>query len=361
MANFGPLSEVIDTAVNVSLRTANLECRGEEEEPDKVLSFFIYGLELIENEFNRLLQGRGIRVSISGIFTHQTPMVDLASLPAGKRRCELADLFVLATYGQQLAPYGGLGNALFLQAKNDFDHGADPIQRKLYEVEPGFEYGRPQAIRNEAPLPPTRTLPPKGDPALAYWELDGPRWWMTPNPNQWPTGLLWANQVNRQIPQRHPFGAAIVDFLRGAAGHGFRAPVANSKGWSRIVFDLLNVTARGAVNRRNMNVRGAARGIGTLTREIFQNMRGSEQPFAVRNSLADTLAFYSEELGELGKRIEAAEKFPSEEKLKGRNGDDGDEGKGDGGAPPILGNRREFEEENGGAGNLILIRFYPRE
>ncbi|MEI6536923.1 MAG: hypothetical protein WCN98_16375, partial [Verrucomicrobiaceae bacterium] len=98
MAEFAPLSDIVDNAVNVSFRTANLECRGSDGEVDRVLSFFIEGLELIESEFNRVLAPCKIEVSIAGIFTHQTPVIELVKAPPA-RRCELADLCVLATYG----------------------------------------------------------------------------------------------------------------------------------------------------------------------------------------------------------------------------------------------------------------------
>jgi hypothetical protein len=355
MAEFAPLSEIVDNAVNVSFRTANIECRGREGEVDKVLQFFIEGLELIETEFNRHLAPRRIEVSISGIFAHQTPLIELVSPPV-ERRCELADLCILATYGQRLSRGDGLGNAIFLQAKNNFDHDASPVQRALYESEREYRYYRPRALSSLTPS--TRNLPEKGEPALAYWELEQDLWWSS-SPWNRVTSMLWANQARRHHPVRTGFGAAMIDFLRGAGGFGFRAPKAGEKAWSQIIFDLLNVTARAAVKRDNLNVRGAPRGMGTISREILRAMRGSQQPFVLRNSLAKTLALYSEELGKLGFELEAARKFPFEEKLKGRNGD-GDDGRG--GEPPILGNDREFDgEENGGGGNLIFINFSRRK
>ena len=351
MADFAPLSEIVDNAVNVSFRTANIECRGRDGEVDKVLSFFIDGLELIEGEFNRVLASRRIEVSIAGIFTHQTPRIELANPPPA-RRCELADLCVLATYGERLRPHDGLGNAIFLQAKNDFAHDASPIQRALYEVERDFRYNRPMALA--ALIPNTRRLPEKGEPGLAYWELTQRRW-CTGDPRNRATSIIWANQAHHRDPPRTGFGAAMVDFLLGAGGYGFRVPKDRERSWSQIIFDLLNVTARAGVTRRNLNVRGAPRGAGTISREVLRNMRGTQQPFVLRNSLAKILQFYSDELGEFGRQLEGAEKFPLEEKLKGRNGDD------DGwqsGEPPILGNHREFEgEENGGCGNFIFLNF----
>src|ERR1044072_1750818 len=88
MAEFGPLTEAIDFAVEQSFRTADLECRGSAGEGDKSRSFFIDGVELIENEFNRRLNHRRVYLSISAIFTHQTPMVDLTTVQRG-RHCEL--------------------------------------------------------------------------------------------------------------------------------------------------------------------------------------------------------------------------------------------------------------------------------
>jgi hypothetical protein len=351
MTEFGPLTEAIDFAVEQSFRTADLECRGSAGEADKVLSFFIDGLELIEHEFNRRLNSRRVFVSISAIFTHQTPMVELTTVQRG-RRCELADLVMLATYER---PNGlrGRGNGLFLQAKNNFDHDSSPVQRTLYEQETQFRYYRPASL---AGLPSRdRSLPPKAEPALAYWELESTeRYWAPYHPPvREGTGLLWANQVNRKYPRRHPFGAAIVDFLRGAAGYGFKEPKPGETGWSRIVWDLLTVTAQSAVNRQNINVKGAARGRGALVRYCLTHQPSQSQSYAMRNSLAETLSFYSQELGDLGTKLERQSQDWVERKQAHISDDFGGVGE-----PPILGNDRPSAPDgDGGAGNLVLFHF----
>ena len=339
------LSQIVDNAVDVSFRIADLECVGAPGEVDKLLSFFLEGVETIEVEFNRILSSRGLRVSIAAIFTHQTPMVQFPE-PTYSNRCELADLCILATYNEPLGPTGGLGNSILIQAKNDFDSDSTPAQRELYEHALRFDYYRPAALVGAAPAPPpTRNLPPKPLPVLAYWELRD-RWWIRGYPV---TALLWAAHVLYGTRRRYGFGSSLVDFLAGSAGYGFRRPAAAARDWSRIMFDLLSVTAEALVNRRSLNIRGAPRGIGPGIRDLLLQMRIGA-PAVILNSLPEILDFYSKELGEVGRYAVAHAEKVTNKHYPRPKGDGGDK-------PPILGDSREYEQDGGGAGNIILFHF----
>jgi hypothetical protein len=198
LANSLTLSHAIDLAVTHSFRAADNQCNQRPGEVDKVLSFFIEGLEFLENEANRILLPRGVAVSISAIFTHQTPKVELTTTQYVGRNCELADLCLLATYGQQL-PFNCIGNGVFFQAKNNFQRGSDPVQCALYEEETRVIYHRPGDLSGLNPN--HRTLPPKREPALAYWILGVQPW------HNFPAGILttmliWANQRMDNLCQR---------------------------------------------------------------------------------------------------------------------------------------------------------------
>src|SRR5205814_1789789 len=101
--------------------------------------------------------------------------------------------------------------------------------------------------------------------------------------------------------QRYSFGSSLIDFLTGAAGYGFRRPDPHARDWSRIMFDLLTVTAEALVNRRSLNVRGGSRKSGPIIRDLLLRMQ-SNAPAVLLNSLRHILAFYSNELGELAVR-----------------------------------------------------------
>jgi len=349
MAEAGPLTQAVDTAAHLSFLRADTDCNMRPGEVDKVLSFFIVGLEFMEEEFNRRLHPRGVNVSISGIFTHQTPKVDLTTTAYRGKECELADLCVLATYGQPLAR-DGLGNAMLLQAKTRFHQGADPVQRALYEDEIEFLYSSPGCL---AQLNHNlRQLPPKWEPALAYWEVGDWTWHDLPHYHR--TWLYWANQVQRNMPAPTPFGTAVIDFLRGAGGYGFRRPTSGSRKWSRILFDLIEVTARTAVNLDSISVRDLPRGDGRLARRVLQGANTPGCPFVSRNSLAETLAFYSRELGELGRKIESRGRVWSEKLAAYAEAEPSRPGE----IPPILGNDRlSMDGGEGGAGNLVFMHF----
>jgi hypothetical protein len=357
MGEAARLSFVIDEAVRLSFRTADLECRDNPGEVDKVLSFFIEGLDLIENEFNRLLHPRRVHLSVSGIFTHQTPKVELLTVPRfGGRRCELADLCLLVTYGAPLERRG-LGNALLLQAKNDFESDLDEVQCALYEEEIRFRYHSPSTLAD--PKPVERNLPPKGEPALAYWGLG--RWYRYHLPYEYSTSLLWASEVAGRHKHPRQFGGAIFDVLRGAAGYGFRRPSAKEEGWSKTLFDLITVTATQAAVRQNMGVRGRQRGCGRLARQLLQQSYAKGSSYVVRNSLAETLAFYSPELRAAGTAIEKQAQKWVDEKLAADEepAPGGRRGEGHvGNDPPLLRNERPAgPDDGGGGGNWVLFHF----
>jgi len=342
------IAAAIDDAVGLSFANAHRICRGRDGEVDKVLQFFIDGVDLIENHLDHLLLPVGIEVSVASIFTHQSPYVKFSTAQAPNSRCELADICFLATYGETLdSPAGGLGNALLLQAKQKFSAPPKDRQRQLYEVASKFKYDCPTTLKKE--LPDQRTLPPKHVTALCYWELD--RLDHVPNA---PTGLRWSHSPSKS----EPFGSVIADFLAGECGYGYHMPQANEESWSRIIFDLLRVTANACANRQNLKVRERKRGTGSLYRQIFYATERDKSPFVVRNSLANILKFYAPELGELGAKIEDQPDYPRPEKPSKSTEVDPEEMGGKPPDPPSFGDDRGYQGDGtGGAGNIILIHF----
>ena len=77
-----------------------------------------------------------------------------------------------------------------------------------------------------------------------------------------------------------------------------------------MIFDLIEITASVAVNRSNLRVRGMPRrSPDRLASSVLLNSWAKDSPFVMRNSLAETLAFYSVELGIQGKEIESREDY----------------------------------------------------
>ena len=121
-------------------------------EPNLVLSFFLHGLEQLERDWNDALKKSGASLTLSGVFSHQTPKVvplftDSYAEAEAKQRlgtsqnvtCELGDLLVVVIHDGCAA---GSGMAWMLQAKKGFGDGTDALQRTLYEGADHFEYRR---------------------------------------------------------------------------------------------------------------------------------------------------------------------------------------------------------------------------
>ncbi len=220
------------------------------------------------------------------------------------------------------------------------------------EVAINFEYDLPSAL---ARIPPNeRKLPRKDASALAYWDFG---YDIHPHSSHYATtGLRWSHSP----AATERFGTAIVDFLAAESGFGFHAPPKGEMSWSRIIFDLLQVTATSCANRKNLKVRERRRGAGHVYRRLFDAIgRTAESPFVVRNSLAGILKLYGHDLANLAAEIERQPKNSFDE-LFAKLGGDVPAG-GDEGVVPPLGNDMEYDGDgNGGAGNIILIEFRRR-
>src|SRR4051794_29226243 len=70
-------------------------------EIDFVASFIEKGAGLLQKAWQRVLGKDRIKISVGGVFCHQTPMVDIKGSPPYRvptRRCELADLLILQSH-----------------------------------------------------------------------------------------------------------------------------------------------------------------------------------------------------------------------------------------------------------------------
>ena len=371
--HYQQLRQIIYTSVQRSFQSAQGLSVIPAGEVDLVLSWFIYGLEDIQLSFNTVLRPHGMEVDIAGIFAHQTPVVDFPRRGPKAGRCELADLCVMVTYDQPLDRLDALGNAVLLQAKMDFDSSTLTPQRDLYEQRTAYRYYRSQALTSRAPK--GRTLPKKRSLALAYWELAQG---LYQTPPFWPWGqqshILPATHVRHGIGTPLGFADTLLELMLGTFGEGFlNAPM--KEPWTRIIFDLLEATAKAAVNRTNLAVHRPDRASGELATRALTALTSADHPFIVRNSLPEILSHYSPELAVDGKAIEssrslldanaftrfltAKEIVRPDEPVITDDDDDSEPPKGDdGGDPPRLHNNRGTgNEDNGGGGNVVLIHF----
>lgn len=329
-----PIHTRVDMAARVDLAVENAFERiqrlvgGKPTEPDRVLSFFLNGLEEIENGWNAILAPFGARTSISGIFVHSTPkVVPGYSSQSQKARaesrfpatttgyCELGDLLVIATHADA-AP--GSGVAIMFQAKDGFPEQGDDMQRRLYEEADQFTYTSRTFARAH------RELPPKDSGALSYWDIElDPSPWHYSFPHSTTVAAADARLVDPDShhwnhPSRRMFGTTIQSLVFANAGETFSTPKADEVGWNRIVRDLVEKTARRALTTTMMNTHGMSGNRGTehLARILAADPNA---PVVGRNSIAESyrhLAPDDDEVGALGERLEKEALKPDSDELE---------------------------------------------
>ncbi|HEX8052128.1 MAG TPA: hypothetical protein VF517_03985 [Thermoleophilaceae bacterium] len=206
------------------------------------------GVPTLDTELRRVLRPFGFDLTVGGVFCHGTPKVQLK----GGGSCELADLLVVVRYEN-----GGFveRNALLLQAKKE--GGAPPKgnQLRLYEDWPEFVYSSAAGLKGLK-----RSVHPKAPgPGAQFVELG-----TCPSCKKWAAGCPvdgWAADSWRPGTARRPFLNELSDVIRGWSGRRFELPPrARTRGWDRVIEDLLRVTAERAFRVAKRAMGSAGRG-----------------------------------------------------------------------------------------------------
>lgn len=213
------------------------------DEPTKLAAFFVHGLPSLQRYLHTILFPYGIKTTVSGIFCHQKPEVKPLPPPTTLHRksCELGDALFLVTYGK---PTQGsfLGNGILVQAKNNLNL-AGGVQKFLYEQANGFSYFRTTGLNQER-----RCLNGCAN-SLWYWNFASQSCICGWNSCQGTT----ANCARRpsQSKVHATFDCVLTQMMCGFRGRRFRklANPSHTVGWSRIVDDLIRVTAKTYFNR----------------------------------------------------------------------------------------------------------------
>ena len=347
------LTQAIRTAIDYNFTAAERGCVGNPGEVDRLVYFFLEGLPVIESQFNGILDGSGVRATLSGIFCHQTPRVmpvpASATTPLG---CELGDILFLVTYGDRL--YGRyLGNAFLVQAKEDASTVDGTTQAHLYEKAAAYTYSSPPSL-----APQSRSFGGCKF-ALWYWGFRR-RFWHYPA--QWMTeGVAARPRLDHRFEM--PFENALMDLICGVNGHRVRAlePNSTESGWSKIVDDLIRVTAHSCFTRQNAYVSRNKEPLrGEEIIRVLQACQGSPSaPFLVRCSLDRIFGFFDEDLARLGKELTARSHAFDRDRFLSNFPQKGESGSGDGEAsPPTLGNERpEAPDGDEGGCSFVIIDF----
>lgn len=338
--------EVIQTVILYSFQKATFDCGGRAGEVEKLVYFYTEGLPQLEGALNAILKRHQVVVTISGIFCHQTPKVISTAPVRQSHACELADIAFIAAYDKMVGwDRTGLGNALLVQCKEIYSPGSDVYQEYLYQQATAFEYVRTKQLNGQ-----TRNLSFANN-GLWVWEFK--------NWNQ--SAFLPIEHSSRGILSRPwtptdiyavPFAIALFDLMTGVAGRGIQklAITDTENGWSRIIHDLVSVTAKATLRCKSAPITRSGtqlRGYGALS--FLKQYWDIEPAMLFRCSLAEFLGHFHEsyELKAVGKKLEELSKSEIADKFKSS------------GEPPsgnnILG-QSKFDGDSEG-GSFVVIRF----
>jgi len=357
----------VDLAVENAFRSISRKVGGNPTEPDRVLSFFLHGLEEIERGWNSILRHHRLKTSLSGIFIHSTPKVvprfdshssrsraDSRFPPPPARSCELGDLLVIVT-NEDYNP--GTGTAILLQAKDGFRDQSNAQQRRLYEEADGFNYTS-QSTFGKA----RRAFPDKDSGALSYWDIREERLRYRFSPYLlYSTSMIDAADARLEDSSGlvyRPFGEVMGGLVFGIAGEVFSPPTNIDRGWNRIIRDLIEKTAARALTTRMINTHGSGvdRGTETLIRAGLMDPSG---PVVVRNSISEAYRHLAPDdtgVAALGEKIEKAALTPDSPELEVyRERYPGNEG---GFLPPLKPRKPSDDDGDDGSDgvvNLLLI------
>lgn len=200
----------------------------------------------------------GCTIAVGAAFIHQKPLAHFIRIPC-PRSPEIGDLLLVC---RETRASGTVYNALILQAKcvkNPHDATvakSDEHQFLLYSEWPEFEYRRAGILDGER----RNVLPKTITQGAQYLLID----------KNTPEDMLTAT-VDKTLKGSKLFARSMASFLSFDLGRTFDAyPV---DGWSRMIVDLLWLTANSVFNRRNAGFFNEKRWKGSAAFDFILNSR----------------------------------------------------------------------------------------
>lgn len=242
-------------AVVFGMRDAWKRCQGLgniPQEPDFVASLVLESGPLVYQAFEKIFRRYGIEFSLTSVYCHQTPKVKYDWIT--KTSCELGDLLLVHVHRE------GNGqirrNAILYQAKVTSKQPykvskGECDQLTLYTDWPQFEYHRSPPISGQRrlvqPHSPHRgaqyMLIDDSSPVNAASGLLG-------YPGTYPIGSCIADAI---LQDHNDLASELVDFLVYRSGRAFgERPINNTDiGWTQTVWDLLDISLKKVIKRKN--------------------------------------------------------------------------------------------------------------
>ena len=237
----------------------------------------------------------GSTISVGAAFIHQKPLAHFIRIPCPKSP-EIGDLLLVC---RETRASGTVYNALILQAKcvkNPHDATvakSDEHQFLLYSEWPEFEYRRAGILDGER----RNVLPKTITQGAQYLLID----------KNAPEDMLTAT-VDRSLRGSKLFARSLASVLSFDLGRTFDAyPV---DGWSRMIVDLLWLTANTVFNRRNAGFFNEKRWNGSAAFDFILNLGnqgvvygGGDQP-TVENGRVKGMGVICIDIGSNGHNTE---------------------------------------------------------
>jgi len=254
------LRQAAHFSILTGIRDAWNRCRklgNKPQEPDFVASLVLESSPIIYDAFRAVFEKYGIDFSLTSVYCHQTPKVKHPRM--SKTSCELGDVLFVHVHRE------GSGqirrNALLYQAKVTTKQryrvpSSENHQLKLYTDWPEFEYyqspplsGKKRRITPHSPHQGAQyLLIDSRSPDKAESGLLGLR-------GTYPIGSCMADSI---LLHHNDLASELIDFLVYRTGRAFgdRPKNGSDPGWTQTIWDLLDVSLKKVVKRKNSGRRG---------------------------------------------------------------------------------------------------------
>ena len=201
----------------------------------------------------------GVKFNIGGCFIHQKPIVEFCNQTISTKKPEMGDLLLIY---KEVNRKGNRYNALLLQAKKTSNIYNSPVypqdkhQLALYTQWPKFRYRRAGILNGQE-----RSICPKTVSTGAQYLLIDENF-ATPNmPVHW---TFWCATPDDVLSASHSLAFQIVDLIEFQTGRPFIEKKPYMDHWSKMIWDLIDISASACFNRRSAGYRNQPRMQGNI-------------------------------------------------------------------------------------------------
>ena len=229
------------------------------QEPDYIAALVTYLPTQLSSILHHHIPGTQFRVG--GCFIHQKPLARFCNAnPVNIKAPEIGDLLVV--YKETTTSGNIYYNALILQAKKAHDIYNSPVshsdthQLRLYTEWPKFKYERAGALNGLVRGVNPKTITPGAQYLLIN---ESNRNWHPVSP----CTLLCAKPDNVLVAS-NSLVHQLINFIEFQTGKPFVSKSRNIDHWSKMIWDLLDISATAVFNRRNSGFNNYPRTAGDI-------------------------------------------------------------------------------------------------